>query len=222
MHVFATNAEAALWNENMLEDLQSEMFSYVADDSRKDCLGNIAKIIFSDSPCETGNLLMILKVKVGACVMLTNNIDVTDRLTNGAMGTVTKVIINNNANKDKNLECIVQFDSNKVGRNAIANSSYRHLCDKSVPMKKIQVTFPVHGKESFQGSRTQFPIFLCWAVTIHKCQGLTVDEIVVDMKGRYNQGQAYVALSHVITYEKLHIFNYDQNKIRFLPQLKLK
>ena len=221
MHVFATNAEAALWNENMLEDLQSEMFSYVADDSRKDRLANIAKIIFSDSPHETGNLLMILKVKVGARVMLTNNIDVTDGLTNGAMGTVTKVIINNNANKDKNLECIlVQFDSNKVGRNAIANSSYRHLCDKSVPIKKIQVTFPVHGKESFQGSRTQFPIFLCWAVTIHKCQGLTVDEIVVDMKGRYNQGQAYVALSRVTTYEKLHIINYDQNKIKVSPSVE--
>ena len=31
-------------------------------------------------------------------------------------------------------------------------------------------------------------------------QGLTLDEIVVDMKGgRFSRGQAYVALSHVLT-----------------------
>ena len=40
--------------------------------------------------------------------------------------------------------------------------------------------------------RTQFPLTLCWAVTIHKCQGLTLPEIVVDMlpsKGTFSPGQ---------------------------------
>ena len=73
------------------------------------------------------------------------------------------------------------------------------------------MTFPVNGKESFQGSWSQFPLFLAWAVTIHKCQGLTLQEIIVDMKGRYNHGQAYVALSHVTKFEKLHINNYNQS-----------
>ena len=82
------------------------------------------------------------------------------------------------------------------------------------------MTFPVHGKESFQVSRTQFPLFLAWAVTIHKCQGLTVDEIVVDMKGRYQHGQAYVALSCVTTYEKLHIKNYDRKQIKVSPTVE--
>ena len=218
MHVFATNEQAAMWNDKMLKDLKNEMFSYVADDSRKDHLANLANVVFSDTPGETGNLVRDLKVKVGACVMLTNNIDVTDGLTNGAMGTVTNVLKNNSTQKNKQIECIlVKFDSSKAGETVIANSSYKHLCDKSVPIKKIQVTFQVHGKESFQGSRTQFPLFLAWAVTIHKCQGLTVDEIVVDMKGRYQHGQAYVALSRVTTYEKLHIKNYDRKQIKVSP-----
>ena len=36
MHVFATNADAALWNNKMLENIEGEIYSYIADDSRKD------------------------------------------------------------------------------------------------------------------------------------------------------------------------------------------
>ena len=57
----------------------------------------------------------------------------------------------------------------------------------------------------------QFPLTLAWAVTIHKCQGLTLPEIVIDMtpaKGKFRPGEAYVAFSRVRTLETLHIINY--------------
>ena len=44
-----------------------------------------------------------------------------------------------------------------------------------------------------------------------------MDEIVVDMsedKGEYRMGQAYVGLSCVRTFEKLHIINYSWHQIR--------
>ena len=65
--------------------------------------------------------------------------------------------------------------------------------------------------------RTQFPLTLAWAVTIHKFQGLTLPEIVVDMlpsKGTFSLGQAYVAFSKVKQLEKLHIVNYTQSQIK--------
>ena len=46
---------------------------------------------------------------------------------------------------------------------------------------------------------------------IHKCQGLALPEIVIDMtqvKGNFKPGEAYVAFSRVTTLEKLHIINY--------------
>ena len=76
---------------------------------------------------------------------------------------------------------------------------------------KTQSTFPLHKKASCQATRSQFPLTLAWAVTIHKCQGLTLPEIVIDMtpaKGRFKPGEAFVAFSRVRTIEKLHIINY--------------
>ena len=193
------------------------MYISTAKDFKKDVHANVADVTFSTNPNETGNLLGVLQVKVGARVMLTTNVDVTDGLTNGAMGTVTHVVCTGN----KIDVILVQFDNPSVGERAIMRSKFNHIDASAVPVYQVQVTFAVHGK-SFQGCRIQFPLFLSWSVSIHKCQGLTLEEIVVDMtrnKGSYQQGQAYVGFSRVKTLEKLHIINYCRQQIKVSPDV---
>ena len=93
---------------------------------------------------------------------------------------------------------------------------YNNIHQNAVPIHHTQATFPIDKKASFQATRNQLPWTLAWALTIHKCQGLRLSEIVIDMtpaKGNFRPGEAYVAFSRVRTLQKLHIINCTWSQI---------
>ena len=160
------------------------------------------------NPHETGNLEKTLTVKINARVMITTNIGVANGLTNGATVTVTNVVIDETSGKMDTI--LAAFDSEHVGQEAMHTSVYHSINQNAVPIHKTQATFPLHKKATFQATRSQFPLTLAWAVKLHKCQGLTLPEILIDMttaKGKFKPGEAYVGFSRVRTLEKLHIIN---------------
>ena len=155
-----------------------------------------------------------LTVKINARVMITTNIDVANGLTNGAMDTGTNVVIDQTTGMINVI--LVAFDSEHFGQETRFTSVYNRVPQNAVPMHQTQATFPLDKEVSFQATRTQFPLTLAWAVTMHKCQGLTLSKIVIDMtpaKGKFKSGEVYVAFSRVRTLEKLHVINYTQSQI---------
>ena len=52
-----------------------------------------------------------------------------------------------------------------------------------------------------EGSFEQVPLRPAWAVTIHKSQGLTFDQVIIDAGAAFSFGQVYVALSRCRTLE---------------------
>lgn len=71
--------------------------------------------------------------------------------------------------------------------------------------------------------RTQYPLRLSFAVTIHKCQSLTLNLAKIDI-GRTEKslGLTYVALSRVRRLEDLLLVFFDVKRLKDINQLYLK
>lgn len=129
----------------------------------------------------------ILHLRVGAQVMFTRN-DIAKRWVNGTLGKVDKI---------------------EEGRISVKlNDGTTHWVDK-VTWEKVKYSYNKTTKETEKkivGTFTQFPLKLAWAITIHKSQGLTFDQVKIDLSGGvFAAGQIYVALSRARSLEGLYL-----------------
>ena len=136
----------------------------------------------------------------------------SDGLVNGSTGTIEDTELCN----DKVQHVMVRFDTDDVEQQASAAAGrYRQ-----VPTARQDVKITVGHNYSAEMICCQFPLTLDWGCTIHKVQGITVDCIVVCMSGRFNPGQAYVALSQVRSMSGLYLTDFNASKITTSDKVK--
>lgn len=156
-----------------------------------------------------------LSLKAGSQIMMLNN-DSLGRWVNGTIGKIIDI------EKDEDGEdlIIVQFGDGSIW--AVTPFTWE-LFQFSFDQKKSSLV------SETVGTFTQFPLRLAWAVTIHKSQGKTFDNVVIDIgRGTFVHGQLYVALSRCTSFEgivlkqpiaKRHIFM-DWKVVKFVTRFQ--
>lgn len=174
--VVATKDEASLVNTKNLEKINSKEYIYEAN-----ILIGEDKFKETDFPCD-----FKLRLKVGSLVMMIVNDQEYKRWVNGTLGIVSeltssmiKVTING-----------IDYEINRYNFN-------KYKCEYNREKKKIDYVV--------ETSVSQFPIILAYAITIHKSQGMTYQQIAVNVENCFAPGQAYVALSRCADFNKLYL-----------------
>lgn len=128
----------------------------------------------------------ILSLKKGAQVMCLNN-DQGKKWVNGTIGTIESL-------SDSLIQINVNEHIYPVSPHTWEKKKYHY--NKS--LRKIE--------EETVATFTQFPLRLAWAITIHKSQGKTYNDVIINLgTGAFTHGQTYVALSRCSTFEGIFL-----------------
>ena len=136
-----------------------------------------------------------LKLKVGTHVMCVVNLNVCGELhiANGSQG------------------IIVGFNEDNLPYVKFNNSKDPILIDYYIWKSEVHKMVGV----------SQIPLIYSWAITIHKAQGLTLENAIIDIGSNiFAYGQTYVALSRLKSLEGLYLTSFDYSKIRCNPLVK--
>lgn len=137
-----------------------------------------------------------LTLKVGAQVMLLTNRNPEEGLVNGSRGVIVSF--------GEDDTPIVKFLSMK----------------EPVPVPRHEWEDEAEAGTA-KVIRSQIPLRLAYALTIHKAQGASLDCALVDIgRSTFEYGQAYVALSRVRNLEGLYVYDIDPVAFRVHPAVK--
>lgn len=133
-----------------------------------------------------------LKLKVGALVMCTANIDMENGICNGSQGIIIDLVGQDKIPKIHFVNGVIML----MSKHNWQSTDYPTIAIK------------------------QYPLQLAWALTIHKIQGATLNMAQMDVgTSIFEYGQTYVAMSRVKSLDGLYLSDFNPNKIRANPKV---
>jgi len=208
--LFPIRAKADYVNKMMFDNIKEKehVFEVI---KRKDCRTNIesskplsldvlekcSSLSQKDIDFEIDQMInntscsQILRLKKGAAVMSTVNLDMENSISNGSQGIVIDILENGLP--------VVKFS------NGIIKTISPHFWQSE--------EYPTLAVG-------QYPLCLAWALTIHKIQGATLELAEIDIgQSVFEYGQTYVALSRIQSLDGLYLSAFHAQKIRANPKV---
>lgn len=191
----------------------------IKDDKNNQKLTKSRDELHKMSVSETGGLPYILPLDVEYPYMVNCNIDVSDGLVNGSIGTLKFIEEDTLQNNEI---CTLWFEFPQPNMGSIARIKCRpHVLSNPSTLKTTWVPIVKRtGNIKLQNKtvtchRKQFPVSPACALTIHKSQGGTFDKIIYKYKSNQEQQLVYVALSRVTNLEGLYIITDNDAPFEF-------
>jgi len=171
VYLTTTNKLSQEINARRLSSLKSNLYTF-----KSIIDGNFSKEYYPTA--------VNLEVKSGSQVMMLNN-DAEGRWVNGSIGKITSITRTWSGEKIINAQIM---DGDEVEITPFTWEISHFYIEAGALKSEVIGTF------------TQYPLMLAWAVTIHKSQGKTFDNVIIDIgRGTFAHGQIYVALSRCTT-----------------------
>lgn len=208
LHIFSTNYEADNYNNMKFRQVENRMYMFNSVDKihRKNSAIVVDRNNLSDKLTKFDLMTLeafdksckapsALDLKVGCKVMLLINLDFNKGLINGSTGEVLEISQNI---EDEHI--LVKFDNG---------------VEQAIPKN----TFEAYRDGEVVVSREQYPLRLAYGITIHKSQGMTLDNLIVDCNRIFECGQVYVALSRITSLKGLYLKAFSPQKVRSNPEV---
>lgn len=217
--LFPTRNQVEYSNQTRLRELPGESYRYdAADAGKEDRRDKLLSNMMAPKSIE---------LKLNAQVMLIKNLD--DTLVNGSLGKVIGFSDEKTFSIDSGIEA-AEMDSMAKARKKLSAFARDGDSEKSGPKFPVVQFVSTNGSQrvilcqpeewkvelpngEVEAKRSQIPLILAWALSIHKAQGQTLDRVTVNLGRVFEHGQAYVALSRATTKNGLRVLGFERSKV---------
>ena len=235
-NLYPTRNEAIAHNNYRLKELKGKPIVY-------ECVkgGSLKGTPQFDKICSSFLAPDQIKLKIGCQVMLIKNQN--DKLVNGSLGKIIDFVTQDDVmmfHIEKKLPkgCYGMLEKDPY-YNFLTMKNVDHIGDQFAKYPVIKFISPNNNPDDailsivlpemfeFLEHRTQkklvyksqLPLILAWALSVHKSQGQTYSYVKINLEKTFEVGQAYVALSRVTDRKGLQVIGWHSSKIKANPQV---